>query len=72
MESTAIGVLGGVILIVLGAYLILIAVNPQPLLRAVMRLIPSPSHPQASDALNRGRTAKLGWMAAIRLDMLVL
>ena len=44
--STAVGVLGGVILIVLGAFLI--AVNPQPLISTLLRLIPARAHPQAS------------------------
>ena len=58
------------VLILLAATLI--AFNPEPLLAGVLRLVPVAHRARAGDVLVRVRTAWLGWLIAIGIDMLVL
>ncbi len=67
--TAALGVIA-LVLIVLAAFLI--AINPRPLVDSALRLIPGNRHDQAVDLLDRVRTAWLGWMTAVGIDMLVL
>jgi predicted PurR-regulated permease PerM len=63
-------ILFGLLLIIVAAYLI--AVNPTVLVQSFLRLLPSARRPVAEDVMSRVRSAWLGWMAAVGLDMLVL
>jgi predicted PurR-regulated permease PerM len=67
---TAIGMLLALVLVVLAAFLI--AVNPALLVNGFLRLLPVARRGQARQVLGRIRTAWLGWMTAIGIDMLVL
>ncbi len=67
---TVLGVVIALVLIVLGAFLI--AVNPTTLVNTFLRLLPQARRGQIRDVLGRIRTAWLGWMTAVGLDMLVL
>jgi len=67
---TALGVAVPLVLIVLAAFLI--AVNPAVLVDNFLRLLPPARHGRARDVLGRIRTAWLGWMTAVGIDMLVL
>ncbi|MEO8967701.1 MAG: AI-2E family transporter [Solirubrobacteraceae bacterium] len=67
---TALGVAVPLVLIVLAAFLI--AVNPAVLVDNFLRLLPAARHGRARDVLGRIRTAWLGWMTAVGIDMLVL
>ncbi|MHB8660011.1 MAG: AI-2E family transporter [Solirubrobacteraceae bacterium] len=67
--TAVVGVLS-LVLIVLAAFLI--AVNPGVLVKSTLRLVPENRHDQAGDLLDRVRTAWLGWMTAVGIDMLVL
>lgn len=58
------------LLIVVAA--VLIALNPTVLVNGFLRLLPSARRPVAADVMARVRSAWLGWMAAVGLDMLVL
>jgi predicted PurR-regulated permease PerM len=58
------------VLIVLAAFLI--AVNPRALVENALGLVPESRHEQAAEVLDRARTAWLGWMTAVGIDMLVL
>lgn len=64
------GILAMVVLIVLAATLI--AVNPEPLLNAAVRLLPAVHRARGREILDLIRTAWLGWLRAIGIDMLVL
>ena len=59
-----------VVLIIVAAFLI--AIKPTMLVEGFLRLLPEAWRPQAEDVMARVRTAWLGWMAAVGLDMLVL
>jgi predicted PurR-regulated permease PerM len=50
----------------------LIAVNPRVLVDTFLRLLPAARHDQAREVLGRIRSAWLGWMTAVGIDMLVL
>lgn len=67
---TAAGVAILLALIVLVAFLI--AVNPTALVQGLLRLLPAERRPQAQEVLGRIRTAWLGWMTAVGIDMVVL
>lgn len=67
---TAVAVAISLVLIVLAAFLI--AVNPTVLVETFLRLLPEARRGQARDVLGRIRTAWLGWMTAVGIDMLVL
>ncbi len=62
--------IAGVVLVVLGAFLI--AVNPAPLVQSSLALLPAHRRGQALDVFERVRHAWLGWMTAVGLDMLLL
>ena len=67
---TAVGVIFSLVLIVLAAFLI--AVNPKVLVDNFLRLLPEARRGQGREVLGRVRTAWLGWMTAVGIDMLVL
>ncbi len=67
---SALAIVASLVLIVLVAFLI--AVNPQPLLDAGLRLLPAERREEARDVLVRVRRAWLGWMLAVGIDMIVL
>ena len=67
---TLVGILFAVALIIVAAFLI--AIKPAVLVEGFLRLLPEAWRPQAEDVMARVRTAWLGWMAAVGLDMLVL
>jgi predicted PurR-regulated permease PerM len=67
--TAVVGVIS-LVLIVLAAFLI--AVNPGALVESCLRLVPEHRHDRAADLLDRIRTAWLGWMTAVSIDMLVL
>lgn len=66
-------VLGIVALLVLiGLAAFLIAVNPEPLIETSLQLLPARHRALARDVMGRIRTAWLGWLTAVGIDMLVL
>ena len=67
---TAAGVALALVLILVAAFLI--AVNPALLVSKFLRLLPASHHRQAREVLARIRSAWLGWMTAVGIDMLVL
>ena len=67
---TLVGTLFVVVLIITAAFLI--AIKPTMLVDGFLRLLPEAWRPQAVDVMARVRTAWLGWMTAVGLDMLVL
>jgi predicted PurR-regulated permease PerM len=68
--GTAAVLIAGLVLVVVGAFLI--AVNPEPLLRTALALVPARRRGLALDVFERVRHAWLGWMTAVGLDMVVL
>ncbi len=62
--------IAGVVLVVLGAFLI--AINPEPLVETALALVPARRRGQALDVSERVRRAWLGWMTAVGLDMVLL
>ena len=67
---TVVGILIVLVLIIVAAFLI--AIKPRMLVDGFLRLLPQAWRPRAEDVMSRVRTAWLGWMAAVGLDMLVL
>jgi predicted PurR-regulated permease PerM len=67
---TLLGAAFGLLVIIVAAFLI--ALYPTRLVDGFMRLVPAVLRPQAADVMARVRTAWIGWMAAVGLDMLVL
>jgi predicted PurR-regulated permease PerM len=67
---TALGLLIALVLIVVAA--VLIALNPTQLVEGFLRLLPKTRRDQGRDVLARIRTAWLGWMTAVGIDMVVL
>lgn len=67
---TALGLLIALVLIVVAAFLI--ALNPTQLVEGFLRLLPKTRRDQGRDVLGRIRTAWLGWMTAVGIDMVVL
>jgi predicted PurR-regulated permease PerM len=49
-----------------------IALDPEPLLGATLRLLPAAHRLRAREVLGRIRIAWLGWLAAVGIDMVVL
>jgi predicted PurR-regulated permease PerM len=68
--GTAVILIAGAVLVVLGAFLI--AVNPEPLVRTALAMVPARRRAQALDVFERVRRAWLGWMTAVGVDMIVL
>jgi predicted PurR-regulated permease PerM len=68
--SSLLSVLVLVVLIGLAAFLI--ALNPEPLMEMTLRLLPSQHRGRAREVFDRIRTAWLGWLTAVGIDMLVL
>lgn len=64
------GAVAALVLIVLTA--VFIAVNPEPLVSGLVRLVPPPYRVRATTVLDRIRTAWIGWMAGLGVSMLVL
>jgi predicted PurR-regulated permease PerM len=64
------GILVLVALVVLAACTI--ALDPEPLLGATLRLLPAAHRLRAREVLGRIRIAWLGWLAAVGIDMVVL
>ena len=63
------GVLGALILILITAYYI--AVNPDPLLDGIRRLVPPRHRDQADLIMDRLRNSWIGWMQGVAVDMFV-
>jgi predicted PurR-regulated permease PerM len=63
------GVLGAIVLILIVAYYI--AVRPQPLVDGAIRLVPPDHREQAVEVMNRLRSAWIGWMQGVAIDMLI-
>lgn len=49
-----------------------VAIAPESLLNGTLRLLPASARPQAREVLTRVRTAWLGWLRAMAIDMLLL
>jgi predicted PurR-regulated permease PerM len=62
--------IGGLVVVLISA--LYAAINPDPLVRGLVRLVPPDQRPQALWTLERIRIAWLGWLRGIVLDMLVL
>ena len=67
---TVAGIIVALVVIVLAAFLI--ALNPAVLVDGLLRLLPAGRRSEAREILERVRTAWLGWMLAVGIDMLVL
>jgi predicted PurR-regulated permease PerM len=63
------GVIGALLLILITSYYM--AVNPQPLLDGLVRLVSPSRRPQARVIMSRLREAWIGWMVGVAVDMLV-
>lgn len=64
-----VGVLAGLVLIVMTAYFI--AVRPDPLVEGALRLFPPARRPWALSVMARLRSAWMGWLGGVGVDMLV-
>ncbi len=64
------GILAGLVVVVITA--MYIAINPEPLTNALLSLLPYERRGVAQRVLSRTRTAWLGWLQAMGIDMLVL
>ena len=63
-------VAGAVVVMVISA--LYMAINPEPLVDGLLRLLPRPARADARRTLERVRLAWLGWLRGIVIDMLVL
>jgi predicted PurR-regulated permease PerM len=63
------GVLGALALILVTAYFM--AANPRPLVDAAISLVPPPHRPRAREIAERLRSAWIGWMQGLVVDMTV-
>ena len=63
------GVLGALVLILLTAYYM--AVRPEPLVSGALRLVPPSRRRHARTVMDRLRTAWIGWMQGVILDMFI-
>jgi predicted PurR-regulated permease PerM len=63
------GVLGALVLILITAYYI--AINPEPLINGIRRLVPVPHRARADAIMSRLRASWIGWMQGVVVDMLV-
>jgi len=70
MALTAADTIGILIVILIGA--LYGAINPDPLIRGLVRLAPLEQRDEVIRVLGRIRTAWLGWLRGIALDMVVL
>ncbi len=61
------GVLGALVLILITAYYM--AVRPEPLVTGLVRLVPPDRRPDTRRILDRLRTAWMGWMRGVAVDM---
>jgi predicted PurR-regulated permease PerM len=68
--STAVVTTIGIILVLVGAFTM--AVNPDPVLGFALRLVPVNKRALMREVMARVRTAWMGWMTAVALDMVVL
>jgi predicted PurR-regulated permease PerM len=68
--ATAVVTLLAFILVLVGAFTM--AVNPEPVLDFALRVVPVAKRSLMRDVMTRVRSAWLGWMAAVALDMVVL
>lgn len=68
--STVVVYATALILVVVGAFTL--AVNPDPVLDFALRLVPVRRRGLMRDVMARVRSAWLGWMVAVALDMVVL
>src|SRR5919108_2644062 len=63
------GVAGALIVMILTAYYI--AVRPQPLVSGALRLVPPTRRAHAQEVMDRLRSAWIGWMQGVVLDMFI-
>ena len=63
------GILGVLILMLITAYYM--ALRPDPLVEGLVRVVPPAGRPTARHLLDRLRTAWIGWMQGVLVDMLV-
>jgi predicted PurR-regulated permease PerM len=73
LASLGIGIasaIGGLVVVVISA--IYMAISPEPLVRGLTRLAPPEHRDEFERILGRVRTAWLGWLRGIGLDMVVL
>ena len=63
------GILGALILILITAYYI--ALRPEPLIQGLVRLFPPTFRPRVVKIMGRLRSAWIGWMQGVVVDMLV-
>ncbi len=63
------GVLGALVLVLITAYYM--AINPDPLLDGIRRLVPPAHRHRADHIMSRLRSSWLGWMRGVAADMLV-
>lgn len=73
LSSIGLGVatgIGAVVVVLISA--LYAAINPAPLVRGLIRLLPPPKRPDATAVLERIRVAWLGWLRGMALDMLIL
>ncbi|HEX5910829.1 MAG TPA: AI-2E family transporter [Thermoleophilaceae bacterium] len=66
---SAAGVLGALLLVLITAYYM--AINPDPLLNGVRRLIPPRHRDEADRVMRRLRTSWIGWIQGVVVDMVV-
>jgi predicted PurR-regulated permease PerM len=70
LVGSVLGILAVLVLIVLAATFM--ALKPEPLLAATLRLLPAAHRARTREVLDRIRTAWLGWLTAVGIDMLLL
>jgi predicted PurR-regulated permease PerM len=63
------GVLGALVLVLITAYYM--AINPDPLVQGIRRLVPPSRRGQADVIMGRLRDSWIGWMRGVGVDMLV-
>ncbi len=64
------GILAALVVVLITA--LFIAINPRPLVAGALSLLPLPHRDRARQVMTRIRTAWLGWLLAMGIDMLVL
>ena len=67
---SVVGILAGLVVVMITA--LYIAINPAPLVDGMLRLLPAERRDDARRIFKRVRTAWLGWIQAMAIDMLVL
>ena len=63
------GVLGALVLILITAYYM--AINPDPLVDGLRRLVPPAYRPRADHIMSRLRRSWIGWMQGVAVDMVI-